>query len=266
MASNLPAGGWSVKIVSLPASITFFRLAKILSLPTSRIFVSKVKSNEIPYAWINGFVNEEEANTFATQWSGLSILGETIKCVAAAPRTNARDTLNSPRESLTFGIKTLSDNKLGVRSNRKEKEERENYNPSTTTIPILTTITSEMLNITIHDDDTKKKSRKLPSHYSTKNANSPKQADESDQRLQQAETSAYVQQSRAQSSQEPHFVCQFQNCNNRCDGKHVDSCVNRYGKPRQRYNDCVGRKGSGHFFRYYDGECDKCGDCFDNDY
>ncbi|CAF5080882.1 unnamed protein product [Rotaria sp. Silwood1] len=190
MASNLPAGGWSVKIVSLPASITFFRLAKILSLPTSRIFVSKVKSNEIPYAWINGFVNEEEANTFATQWSGLSILGETIKCVAAAPRTNARDTLNSPRESLTFGIKTLSDNKLGVRSNRKEKEERENYNPSTTTIPILTTITSEMLNITIHDDDTKKKSRKLPSHYSTKNANSPKQADESDQRLQQAETSA----------------------------------------------------------------------------
>ncbi|CAF1478617.1 unnamed protein product, partial [Rotaria sordida] len=189
MASNLPAGGWRVKMVSIPASITFFQLAKILSLPKSRIFVPKVKSNETPYAWIDGFANEEEANTFATQWSGSSILAETIKCVAAAPRTNTSDTLNAPRESLTFGIKAVPDNKLGLRSNREDKEKRENYNPSTTTIPPMTTIASKMLNITIDDDDTKKQSMKPPPRYSTKNPNSLKQGDKSGQLFQQAKTS-----------------------------------------------------------------------------
>ena len=66
-----------------------------------------------------------------------------------------------------------------------------------------------------------------------------------------------------ESSEEPHFVCQSENCNNRCDRTHDGVCVNRYGSPRAIWNDHVGRTGRGHFFRYYDGTCEKCGDCFD---
>ena len=103
MASNILSGGWSVQILNIPASIDFAQLAAILDLPKPRVRLPRAKNNETRHGWVNDFISEDEANKFASKWSGFSILGQPIKCLAlsSSPRNDGAtpDTNNTGRNS-----------------------------------------------------------------------------------------------------------------------------------------------------------------------
>jgi len=108
MASNISSGDWRVKIISIPAPINIIQLSQIIGLPRSHIYLSKVNDYNTHYAWINGFVSEEEATKFARKWSGESTLGEIIGCIVAPPRSVEKEDLHSSHESLVSAIETSS--------------------------------------------------------------------------------------------------------------------------------------------------------------
>ncbi|CAF4216636.1 unnamed protein product, partial [Adineta steineri] len=86
MASNNMSSKWSVRITSFPPSMDSAKLAQEFRLPrTLRVSIPKTfNNNNNPCAWINGFVNEEDANEFVQQWSGASIQGQKIKCTVSS--------------------------------------------------------------------------------------------------------------------------------------------------------------------------------------
>ncbi|CAF5156716.1 unnamed protein product, partial [Rotaria magnacalcarata] len=88
MTSNNSSGKWSVRIVPLPTSINYIRLAHELRLPQSRVFIPKLFNSNISYAWIKDFSNEDDANEFVRQWSGASIQGQIIECIASLSRND----------------------------------------------------------------------------------------------------------------------------------------------------------------------------------
>ncbi|CAF3947268.1 unnamed protein product [Rotaria sordida] len=175
MASNISSGGWRVKMVSIPASITLSELAQKIGLPKSRIYLPKANENKTYYAWIDGFVSEEEAHNFARQWSGWSILSGIIKCVVATPRVVERDALDLPRESMVSTPETLPNKPYQYRSNRGpqgrpkdeavestdevEESSRDTFDPDTNNgndndneIEINTTISVDDANINLEID------------------------------------------------------------------------------------------------------------------
>ena len=173
MASNNPSGYWSVKVLSIPESITQHQLAKIVGFPTSRVYVPK-KSSDRHYAWINDFIDEEEANKFANQWSGSKILDETIKCIVSERRSDKKATLHSFHGSLVSGIaNTLSDNSTSV------------------TIPVPPTSVNRgrTPDIAANEDDRTSIKQSRPRH-SHRNRNSLLQGHTIDKRSPEAETSS----------------------------------------------------------------------------
>jgi hypothetical protein len=151
-SSNNP--GWRVKIMPLPASITFSQLAQTLGLPTSRVYVPQNKGNDIRYGWINEFIN------------GSTILGETIKCVVSPPRTDEKHSFHSSPESLMSGSETIK--KPTLRFNKGNTGRQESSNQSSTPVTLMSTITSGTAQIDINDDN---KRVKLPSHHSNRYEN-----------------------------------------------------------------------------------------------
>ena len=128
MASKNSSIKWSVRIDHLPASINFIKLAQELRLPKSRVYIPKNSKNNAPYAWINDFINEEDANEFVHQWSGASILGENIKCIVSSSRTDEINSLGLSRESLTSGIEPLPNQQHSFGLSTEPKKRRENFN------------------------------------------------------------------------------------------------------------------------------------------
>ncbi|CAF1379741.1 unnamed protein product [Rotaria sp. Silwood1] len=182
MASNIAHNGWRVKIVSIPTSITDVQLAQNIGLPKSRIYIPKVGKNNTRYVWINDFVNEEDANKFAQQWSGSSIFGETIKCVVAPPRNDKTDVLYSSPESLVSGTETLPKKQHESRFQKGTKEKRDNCGSSVTPVPLMSVIHDITL-----DDAEKKSITPPPSYRFNKNQNTWQQHHKPDQLSQQAE-------------------------------------------------------------------------------
>jgi hypothetical protein len=88
MVSNTCPGCWRVKIIYLPATITNDQLAQTFNLSNSRITIPKKQQFATYFAWIDGFVSEEDARDFVNQWSGSSIFGTAIKCNAFGPQSN----------------------------------------------------------------------------------------------------------------------------------------------------------------------------------
>ena len=80
MASNIPFGNWSVRIIYLPTSITINQLANRLQIPASRICIPRIQKATTYFAWINDFISENDAQDFASQWSNSHVFGTTIKC------------------------------------------------------------------------------------------------------------------------------------------------------------------------------------------
>ncbi|CAF1041712.1 unnamed protein product [Rotaria sordida] len=135
MTLNNSSSKWSVRIDHLPASINYIRLAQELRLPKYRIYIPKIFKNNTPYAWINDFADEEEANEFVRQWSGAFILGQHIICVVSSPRSNQ---FNSPRLSqklLASGIEPLPNQQHSSGLSTQPKIRRENSNVLITSAP-----------------------------------------------------------------------------------------------------------------------------------
>ncbi|CAF1002038.1 unnamed protein product [Rotaria sordida] len=135
MTLNNSSSKWSVRIDHLPTSINYIRLAQELRLPKSRIYIPKIFKNNTPYAWINDFADEEEANEFVRQWSGAFILGQHIICVVSSPRSNQ---FNSPRLSqklLASGIEPLPNQQHSSGLSTQPKIRRENSNVLITSAP-----------------------------------------------------------------------------------------------------------------------------------
>ncbi|CAF4050833.1 unnamed protein product [Rotaria sordida] len=184
MASNIIHNGWSVKIISIPTSITGIQLAQTIGIPKTRIYIPKVGKNDTHYAWINDFNNEEDANKFVQQWSGSSIEGETIQCIVAKQRSPKTDAIHSSQQSLASTTEILLKKQYESRFHKGNKEKRDNYGPSVTPVPLMSIIHDTTL------DDAEKKLVKPPSsHHFNKNQNRSHQHHKPDQLPQQAETS-----------------------------------------------------------------------------
>jgi hypothetical protein len=121
MTSNNSSSKWRVRIDHLPATINYIRLAQELRLPKFRVYIPKMFKNNTPYAWINDFANEEDANEFAHQWSGAFILGQNIKCVVPSSRSDQIDSPRLSQELLVSGIEPLPNQQhsLGLSTERK---------------------------------------------------------------------------------------------------------------------------------------------------
>ncbi|CAF1250004.1 unnamed protein product [Adineta steineri] len=113
MASNTPTGGWRVKVVSLPESVTYAQLTQTFALPYSSIYLPKVDDVGTCYAWIENFTDEEEANKFAKKWTNSTVFGRHIKCIVKPPIIK-QDILQPSHKSSRSGIHKLSHNKPGV--------------------------------------------------------------------------------------------------------------------------------------------------------
>ena len=107
MASNTFSGHWRVKIRPIPEPITFAQLAKRLNLSKSRVYVPKGRNNEVRYAWINDFISKEDAKEFARQWSGASVEGVTIDCVALSPKNDEPNPMGPSHEPPISAIKPV---------------------------------------------------------------------------------------------------------------------------------------------------------------
>jgi hypothetical protein len=99
MASNTPSSSWSVKIISLPASITINQLAETFQLSTLRIKIPETQKTTTYFAWINDFVSEKDAKDFVDQWSDSSVFGTVIKCNVQAPRNIWRPINQHPQSN-----------------------------------------------------------------------------------------------------------------------------------------------------------------------
>lgn len=137
MTSNDSSSKWSVRISHLPASINYIRLAQELRLPKYRVRIPKTFKNNTPYAWINDFENEEEANEFVQQWSGAFILGQKIKCIVSSPRSDQIDSLRLSQELLIADIEPLSNQQHSSGLSTEPKIRRENFNVLTTSRPLF---------------------------------------------------------------------------------------------------------------------------------
>lgn len=99
MISNTSVDYWSVQITYLPVSITEDQLAQTFRISKGRIKIpANQKFNTYFAAWINDFNTEREAKNFVDQWSGASIFGTNMKCIALKPDS---DNINVPRSSGT---------------------------------------------------------------------------------------------------------------------------------------------------------------------
>jgi hypothetical protein len=128
MTSNNSSRKWSVRIDHLPASINYIKLAQELRLPKSRVYIPENFKNNTPYAWINDFANEEEANEFVHQWSGAFILGQNIKCIVSSSRSDQINSLRLSQESLASCIESLPDQQHCSGLSTEPKIRRENFN------------------------------------------------------------------------------------------------------------------------------------------
>lgn len=143
MASNIPSEGyWSVKIVPLPASITNDQLARTFNLPTSRINIPKVQRNATYIAWINGFIDEEDAKDFANQWTGASVLNTTIRCNAVAPKNDDKHVQHATSNLPKHGVKphqerTASDKQFDSHSSSTFKENSSIFSSSNTPVSLM---------------------------------------------------------------------------------------------------------------------------------
>ncbi|UJR19861.1 hypothetical protein I4U23_022994 [Adineta vaga] len=101
MASNEEMRRWRVEITSLPKVITVDQLALLLQLDdASRIYIPQCQPSLTYYAWINSFDNEQDANDFAQQKSGLILSNLSIKCVAVKPKDDEAKEKRQPLRGL----------------------------------------------------------------------------------------------------------------------------------------------------------------------
>jgi hypothetical protein len=127
MSSNILYNSWNVKIVSISESINITQLAEIINLPDSRIYLPAINKYLTHYAWIDGFVNEEEANKFVRQWSNSSVFGQSIDFVVIAPKGNQTSIIHSSRE---------------CKLDSETKGKQDNSDPSKTSTSQMSTLTS----------------------------------------------------------------------------------------------------------------------------
>lgn len=186
MASNNSSGYWRVKVLSIPASITHHQLAEIVGFPTSRVYVPK--SSDRHYAWINDFIDEEEANKFANQWSGSKILGETIRCIVSRTRDDKRDTPHSSHGPLMSGIESTSSN---------------NFTPIGISVPPTSVNISRTPDITTHNDERGPIKQSRP-HRSYRSRNSLSKSHAIEKRPPEAATSSKLLHKDNQSSLTPN--------------------------------------------------------------
>ena len=135
MTSNNSSGKWRVRIDHLPASINYIRLAQELRLPKFRVYIPKIFKNNTPYAWINDFANEEEANEFVLQWSGAFILGQNIRCIISSSRSDQINSLRLSQELLASGIESLPNQQHSSGLSTEPKIRRQNFNVLPTAPP-----------------------------------------------------------------------------------------------------------------------------------
>ena len=109
MASNIPYSGWSVRIISLPASITVNQLAEIFQLSTSRIYIPQIQESDTYFAWINDFVSEKAAKDFIDQWSDSFEFGTDIKCNIREPKNGEAYIHHTQDNVLVSDVKTHQD-------------------------------------------------------------------------------------------------------------------------------------------------------------
>lgn len=143
MASNMFSGHWQVRVTPIPEAITFVQLAERLNLPKPRVYIPKGRNNEVRYAWINDFINEEDAKEFARQWSGASISGVTIECVALPPKNHEPNPMGPSHKPSTSGIKPVLTINRDPRSHRGPKEPSNNENVRTSLVPLMSTSTDK---------------------------------------------------------------------------------------------------------------------------
>jgi hypothetical protein len=183
MESNIPAGGWRVKMVPIPASITVTQLAETIDLPNSRIYFPNVEETNIHYACINDFYSKEEANKFAHQWSGSSIFDETIKCIIVAPENEeTADTLHSSCEPLEYASDSVQRKQRESRFNKEVKRRQDNSDLPNRSASLRSSITN--ISNTLINDMQKKSS----SHYFHQSLNRQQQRLTSNQVPQQTKT------------------------------------------------------------------------------
>lgn len=131
MASNMLYGGWNVRIISLPVSITKNQLAETFQIPASRISIPKTQKTITYLAWINDFASEKDAKDFVALWSNSSVFGVIIKCYVSGPKTSERYVHHQPD-------KTSYNKQLDSRSSSSFKEEPSTFSSSITPVSLMT--------------------------------------------------------------------------------------------------------------------------------
>ncbi|UJR19381.1 hypothetical protein I4U23_022511 [Adineta vaga] len=146
MASNSSSNKWSVRVSPPPASMDSIKLAQELHLPpTLRVSIPKIfNTNKNPCAWINGFVNEEDANEFVRQWSGASIQGQKINCTVSSRRN---DQVNFSQRDQERESLLNQQHKFKLSTETKSKEEH--FNRFIPVTSLMSTNTISVSNITL---------------------------------------------------------------------------------------------------------------------
>jgi hypothetical protein len=141
MASNIPSGDWSVKIISLPASITINQLAETFQLPLSRIYIPKIQKTTTYFAWINHFTSEKDAKDFVDQWSGSSVFGTVIKCTVKEQKDGDAHVYHTRGNISVSHVKTQQDKTADTQfkfdSNSGLKKMQSNLSSSSTYVPLI---------------------------------------------------------------------------------------------------------------------------------
>ncbi|UJR19686.1 hypothetical protein I4U23_022820 [Adineta vaga] len=144
MTSNNSSIKWSVQISPLPSSISREKLAQELHLP-QKLYISIPKNNSC--AWINNFIDEDDAKEFVRQWSGATIQGQKIKCTATSRSNDQAESFQKVQKQYTSKIEPLTNQPCDSRSSSTEpKLTKENLNRLTIPTSLMSTNTNQFLN------------------------------------------------------------------------------------------------------------------------
>lgn len=100
------AARWCVKITCLPEGINNDELASMFGIDRNTIDAPRNQQGHNYYAWVNGFSDHEQAESFVEKWNQIKIRSRTIICKTQRTKFHV---LNRPPS-----IPMNNDNRLGL--------------------------------------------------------------------------------------------------------------------------------------------------------
>ncbi|CAF3578447.1 unnamed protein product, partial [Rotaria sordida] len=126
MANDTKSGGWRVKIMGLPSSITIEQLSQSLQISPSRINIPKNQKYQTYFAWIHYFNNEKDAKTFVLQNAQLKFSNLPAKCVVVEPVGDDSNPQTQPQKISEIN-KLMSDLNIGDIRSQSPNQNPQNY-------------------------------------------------------------------------------------------------------------------------------------------